>query len=52
MNRGSVRFSESNNTFCEWGEDRVWLKVVRIPGWSVLLGGPILGLHCISNKLL
>ena len=40
--------SESDNTLCEWVKIRDWLKVVRIPGWSTLWGGPIPGLHCIA----
>ena len=40
-------FSESDNTLCEWGNIWDWKKVVRIPGWFALWGGPILGLHCI-----
>ena len=41
--------SESDNTLCEWGKNWDWKKVVRIPGWSALWGGPIQGLHCITD---
>ena len=43
-------FSESDrsNTLCERGKNWDWLKVVRVPGWSALWGGPMMGLHCID----
>ena len=41
--------SESDNTLCEWGNIWDWKKVVRIPGWSALWGGPIPGLHCTQK---
>ena len=42
--------SESDNTLCEWGNIWDWKKVVCIPGWSALWGGPIPGLHCTCES--